>query len=163
MVDENPTCSVSHSRDARVYDHTTTAMHKLSTPLHTHASRSVNMVRHPRGSYIVIPIAVSGVATPENTAQLIGAVIHKQESRHKVPKSVLQAVLERMQFTLHATRRTPYGASRLVQAMPAWLAKTRRAPFRHSRDARLYGHTTTAMHKLSAPPHIHTSSINIYI
>ena len=30
------------------------------------ASRGVNMVRHPRGSYIVIPIAVSGVATPEN-------------------------------------------------------------------------------------------------
>ena len=29
------------------------------------ASRSVNMVRHPRGSYIVIPIAVSGVATLE--------------------------------------------------------------------------------------------------
>ena len=30
------------------------------------ASRRVNMTRHPRGSYIVIPIAVSGVATPEN-------------------------------------------------------------------------------------------------
>ena len=28
--------------------------------------RSVNTVRHPRGSHIVIPIAVSGVATPEN-------------------------------------------------------------------------------------------------
>ena len=32
------------------------------------ASRRVNMVRHPRGSYIAIPIAVSGVATPENKA-----------------------------------------------------------------------------------------------
>ena len=30
------------------------------------ASRSVNMVRHPRGSYRVISIAVFGVATPEN-------------------------------------------------------------------------------------------------
>ena len=29
------------------------------------ASRSVNMARHPRGSYVVIPIAVSGVATAE--------------------------------------------------------------------------------------------------
>ena len=28
------------------------------------ASRRVNMVRHPRGSYIVIPITGSGVATP---------------------------------------------------------------------------------------------------
>ena len=57
-----------------------------------------------------------------------------------------------MQFTLHATRRTPYGASRLVQAMSAWLVITRRAPSRHSRDARIYGHTTTAMHKLSTRP-----------
>ena len=57
-----------------------------------------------------------------------------------------------MQFTLHATRRTPHGASRLVQAISAWLVKTRRAPSRHSRDARVYGHTTKAMHKLSTPP-----------
>ena len=40
----------------------------------------------------------------------------------------------------------------LVQAMSAWLVKTRRAPSRHSRDARVYGHTTTAMHELSTPP-----------
>ena len=69
-----------------------------------------------------------------------------------MPKSVLRAVLGRMQFTLHATRRTPHGASRLVQATSASLVKTRRAPSRHSRDARVYGHTTTAMHKLSTPP-----------
>ena len=67
-------------------------------------------------------------------------------------KSVLRAVLGRMQFTLLATCRTPHGASGLVQAMSAWLVKTRRAPSRHSRDARGYGHTTTAMHKLSTPP-----------
>ena len=29
---------------------------------------------------------------------------------------------------------------------------TRRAPSRHSRDSRVNGHTTTAMHKLSTPP-----------
>ena len=104
------------------------------------ASRSVNMVRHLRGSYIVVPIAISGVVTPENKVQLIGAVIHKQESRHnKVPGSILRAVLGRMQFTLHATRRTPHGASRLVQPMSAWLVKTCRAPSRHSIDARVYG------------------------
>ena len=66
-----------------------------------------------------------------------------------MPKSVLRAVLGRIQFTLHAIRRTPHGASRLVQAMSAWSVNTRRAP---SRDARVYGHTTTAMHKLSTPP-----------
>ena len=65
-----------------------------------------------------------------------------------------QAVRRRMQLTLHATRRTPHGASRLVQAMSAWLVKTRRAPPRHCRDARVYGHTTTAMrdYEYNAPP-----------
>ena len=42
----------------------------------------------------------------------------------------------------------------LVQAMSAWLVKTRRALSRHGRDARVCGHTTTAMHILSTPsPH----------
>ena len=77
------------------------------------ASRSANA--YPRGSYIGIPIVVSGVATPENRVSHWRAVIHKQESRHKVPKSVLRAVLGRMRFTLHATRRIPHDASRLVQ------------------------------------------------
>ena len=31
-------------------------------------------------------------------------------------------------------------------------AKTRRAPSRHCRDARVYGHMTTAMHDVSTPP-----------
>ena len=115
------------------------------------ASRSVDILRHPRGSYIEITIVVSGVAH-QKTKLLIGAVIHGQENRHKVPKSVLRVVLGRMRFTLRATRRTPHGAMRLVHAMSAWLVKTRRAPSRHSRDARVYGHTTTAMHILSTPP-----------
>ena len=55
---------------------------------------------------------------------LIGAVTHKQESRHKVPKSVLRAVLGRMEFTpFYATRRTPH--SRPLRAwckrcLPGW-------------------------------------------
>ena len=40
----------------------------------------------------------------------------------------------------HATCRTPHGASRLVLAMSAWSVKTRRAPFRHCRDARVLMH-----------------------
>ena len=61
-------------------------------------------------------------------------------------KSISQAVLSRMQLTLHATRRIPHGASRLVLAMSAWSVETRRAPSRHCRVARVYDHTTTAMH-----------------
>ena len=82
----------------------------------------------------------------------LAAVIHKQESRHKVPKSAVRAVLGRMRFTLHATRRAPHGASSLVQAMSVWSVKTRRARPRHSRDARVYGRMATATHKLSTPP-----------
>ena len=57
-----------------------------------------------------------------------------------------------MQSTVHATRRTPRGASCLVQAKSAWLVKTRRAPSRHSRHVRVDDHKTTVMHKLSTPP-----------
>ena len=53
-----------------------------------------------------------------------------------------------MQLTLHATRRTPQGASRLVQAISAWSVRTRHAPSRHCRDARVYGQTTTVMNEI---------------
>ena len=67
--------------------------------------------------------------------------------------SASNVVLSRMQLTFHATRPAPHGASRLVQATSAWSAKTRRSPSRHYRDARVYGHTTTAMHDNEyAPP-----------
>ena len=46
---------------------------------------------------------------------------------------------------LNTSRRFALGASNVC-------LETRRAPSRHSRDARVYGHTTTAMHKLSALP-----------
>ena len=55
----------------------------------------------------------------------------------------LQAVPSRMQLTIRSTRRTPHGALRFAQATSAWSVKIRRAPSRHSGDARVYGHTTT--------------------
>ena len=69
-----------------------------------------------------------------------------------MPKSVLRAVLGRMQFIVHVTRRTPHGASRLVPAMSAWLVITRRAPSRHSRDARVYGGHAQTEHTPAPPP-----------
>ena len=57
------------------------------------------------------------------------------------------------QLTLDATWQTPRGFSLcLVLAMSGWSVKTRRAPSRHCRDARVYGHTTTAMHEMNNPP-----------
>ena len=71
-----------------------------------------------------------------------------QENTRKVPEVHLTiiAVLSRVQLTLHATRSTPHGASCLAQAMSAWSVKTRRAPPRHCRDARVYDDTTTGIH-----------------
>ena len=93
----------------------------------------------PRGSFVVYPLLSLGVVTPENKSihwTLSSVPVMQDGSPHK----------SRMQLTLHATRPTPHGASRLVQAMPVWSVKTRRAPSRHGRDARVYGHTTTVMH-----------------
>ena len=50
-----------------------------------------------------------------------------------------------MQLTLHATRRTPHSFPHFVQVISAWSVKTRRAPFWHYRDARVYAYNTTTM------------------
>ena len=48
---------------------------------------------------------------------------------------------------------TPHGASRLVQAMPAWSVETPTCSFPwNCRDARVYDHRTTAIHDTSIPP-----------
>ena len=51
------------------------------------ASRSVNMARHPRGNCMVLPIAVSGVATPENkvTHWSLSSISKKVGTRCKSP------------------------------------------------------------------------------
>ena len=73
-----------------------------------------------------------------------------KHAAHSPPqKRFLQSWLQR---NLHATRRTPHGASCLVQqAMPSWWVKTRRRLPRHCRAARVYGHMTTAMHDNEYP------------
>ncbi|CAM9463532.1 unnamed protein product, partial [Laminaria digitata] len=56
--------------------------------------------------------------------------------RHADWETLERCLHNRMQL-IHTTRRTPHGASRLVQAMSAWSVKTRRAPSRHYKDARV--------------------------
>ena len=94
------------------------------------------------------PIAISGNLPHQKLNQLIKCC------HPYARKSASKAVLSRMQLTLHATRPTPHGASRLVQATSAWSVKTRHAPSRHCRDERVYVHTTTAMHdnEYTPPP-----------
>ena len=91
------------------------------------------MLRHARGRYIVHSLP------HRKTSQFI------RRCQPYSRKSVSQAVLSSTQLTLHATRRAPHGALRLVLATSAWSVKTRRAPPRQCRDARLYGHTSTTL------------------
>ena len=84
------------------------------------------------------------VATTENKSVLW--------TLSSICESASKAVFSGMQLTLHATRPTPCGASRLVQTMRAWSVKTRRVPSRHCRDAKVYGHTIRVMHDMSTPP-----------
>ena len=42
--------------------------------------------------------------------------------------------------------------ARLVQVVPAWSVKTRRARSRHCRDAKVCGHSTMVMHDMRRPP-----------
>ena len=96
-------------------------------------------------SYIINPLLSLEVDTPKDKS------IHGRYHPY-ARKSALKAVLSRMQLTLYATRPTPQGASRLVQAMSAGSVKTRRAPSRYCRYARVYGHTTTVMHNIAYTP-----------
>ena len=85
----------------------------------------VDMVRqHPRGSYIVLPLQSLEVAYRNFNMLKLSSI----------RKSASQAFFSRTQLTLHATRRIPRVASRLVQAMPARSVKTRHAPSRHCRS-----------------------------
>ena len=104
-------------------------------------SCGVYMVRYPRGSYLHTHCC-HWKWPHHRTNHLIGCC-HLCAS---------PPVLSKMQLTLHATRPTHHGAFRSVQAMSAWSVKTRRAPHRNCRYARVYGHSTTAMHDTSTPP-----------
>ena len=113
----------------------------------------MHMVRHPHpwGSCTVLPLLCLEMVTLHRKLLCFEAAIHMQENARKVLEFASQVVLGRMCLTLHATRRTPHGAaSRLVHATSAGSVKTRRAPARHCRNARVYGHTTTAIrHEMS--------------
>ena len=65
-----------------------------------------------------------------------------------------------MQPTLHATRPKPHGAPRLVQVVSAWSVKTRRAPARNFKDARVYGHEAMGMRDISTPPPLRSLASN---
>ena len=63
---------------------------------------------------------------------------HSLSSRNSTSQAVLTS--NSMQLILHATRQTPHGASRSLQAKCAWSVKTRRGPSRHCTDARVHVH-----------------------
>ena len=126
-------------------------MEKINSAQGEMISCSVRMARHPRGGCMVSSLLSLEVAKPGNKSMHSKLSSDMQESTHKVRKSALQVSLSRVQLTLHATRRTPHGASRLgKQCLPS-----RRQPgvLRHGiveiRGSMVPG--TTAMHEISTP------------
>ena len=84
---------------------------------------------------------------------------------HKLPKSASQAVISRVQLILQSAHRAPHGALRLVQAMSAWSVKTRRAPTRHRRDARVSMNMAISPRPcmtISTPPPVVTSYLVLH-
>ena len=93
-------------------------------------------------------ISPDGASPPSSTHSTLSSV-------YKKARLTSCSLYSRMPLTLHATRRSPHGASRLVQALSAWSVKTQRAPSSHCRDASVYSHTkymTKAMHGMTTPP-----------
>ena len=95
---------------------------------------------HQRGNSIVDLLLSLELATVKNNS-----IHYRRCHPHAIKsasKAALTAVVEcsspSMRLAQHLTL-----AARLVQAMSAWLVKTRRAPPRHCSDARVYDHTTT--------------------
>ena len=105
------------------------------------------VVRHPRGSdtLIVYPLLSLQVATQEKKSI---------QWTLSICESASNVVLSRMQLSPFMRLAQHLTALRTwcKKAMSAWSVKTRRAPSRHCRDARVHGHTTTAMHGMSTPP-----------
>ena len=101
-------------------------------------SRSVYMVMHPRGSYIVYPLL--SLEWRHQKINQISRRCHPYASPlHK--RFLVGCSSPFMRLAKHLTALRAW-----CKQMSAWSAKTRRAPSRHCRDARVYGHTTTAMH-----------------
>ena len=99
-------------------------------------------------------------ARPRQVCLVRGRLVAHQWPGIRTPPPP-RAVPRRTQFTLHANRQTPLGASRSVQVMSAWSVKTRHAPSRHCRGVMVYGHTATAMHDIEYPPPLATTAAAI--
>ena len=90
--------------------------------------------------------SVSRVAQATKFSRMQAILQENGDAPPRPAKCAFQVVLSSIKLTLHATRRTPHGVSRLVHAMPAWSVKTRHAPSQHCRmrGSIPYRHTTTA-------------------
>ena len=114
---------------------------------------SQDIVMFPTSSHLnVIPTETATKVTDPLSRKGIqcGQQIHATYTQHfALHKSILHI------FDLRKTSvKHPPPISRLwcKQTMSAWSVKTRRAPSRHCRGARVYGHRTTAMHEMSTRP-----------
>ena len=118
----SPCFSSSLSFVAQIQGHTAGPTHTLLRARGIIGSRSV----YGKAPMKQLHINSNPIAWPHRKANQLIRRYHPYART-----SASQAVLSRMQLTVHATRRTPHGDLRLVLAMSAWSVKIRRAPSRH--------------------------------
>ena len=106
-----------------------------------HASRSVY------GKAPMMQLHIMSLLSPEDLSGHNGNYTNSLKLSF-VCKSASQAVFSNMQPNVYATRSTFDGVPRLVQPTDTRSVRTRRAPSRHCKDARVYGDTTTTKHDI---------------
>ena len=98
------------------------------------------------------PIAVDRSGHTRKLTSSFDAVIYVQV---RLTKRILVGCSsgQSPSMPLHAIRRKSHGSLRAwCKQYLVWSVKPRRAPSRHCRNGRAYGHTITAMHDTPPPP-----------
>ena len=103
-------------------------------------SRSVYMVRHTRGSYVGNSWLSLDMSTPEIILTVVDAVIRIQDTP-PLNRFLVGCSSPFMRLVQHLTALRKAWCKKCLPGQP----KTRSAPSRHCRDARVFGNTTTAM------------------
>ena len=125
----------------------------LCFPGKIHLATNCEAIESSCQRYFHILAIDSSAAPPPVSGHKLSRRYHPCPSKYARGAEIrLTTVLSKVLLTRHATRRTPHGASRLLDATFAWSVKIRPAPFRTRRDASVYGPMTTGMHDNESPP-----------
>ena len=131
----------------------TSELMPLCFPGKIHLATNCEAIESSCQRYFHILAIDSSAAPPPVSGHKLSRRYHPCPSKYARGAEIrLTTVLSKVLLTRHATRRTPHGASRLLDATFAWSVKTRPTPSRIRRDASVYGHMTTGMSDNEYPP-----------